>query len=223
MFSKTSDRMHDIARSGSHSTKPYGSGRVEVLPPEAAPWATIHNSLTEQRDALILMRNSVCEKITQINKKVLSGAPPDELRRLKASRDALVEQSNRLAAEITDLRDDAARMHAATLGECFMMVAKRMLTDEQYTNVLLSAKGAQAEAASLDFVNDVDAMPGVNEEARRQHNRENRAVRDRLAKTDPSSNRGARLLKREKAFFERQSTPVTPMSYVDHLRLRLKT
>ena len=149
MYKTTADKQHDLARTGSHATKPLATGRVEVLPPEADPWAAIFNDVRTQRRIMSDNYEGVVLQLAENSYALRMSAEPKEQRGLLIRRQALIVRQRMLAERLADNRHEMNAAARACLGERFRFAARAMLLDEQYAAVLESAKELSADEPDL--------------------------------------------------------------------------
>ena len=106
MYKTTADRQHDLSRTGSHATKPLATGRVEVLPPNADPWAAIFNDLQAQRRIALDNLEAVQAQIDDNNYAIRMSSDNKEQRGLLHRKEALSSRHHAIHAQLGELRHD---------------------------------------------------------------------------------------------------------------------
>lgn len=149
MYKTTSDKQHDIERTGSHATKPFATGRVEVLPPDADPWAAIFNDVRTQRRIMADNYDGVVLQLGDNAYALRMASDPKEERALLIKRKALVTRQHMLAERLADNRHEMTAAARACLGERFRFAARKMLLGEQYAAIMQSAKELSADEPDL--------------------------------------------------------------------------
>jgi hypothetical protein len=184
MYKTTSDRQHDIARTGSHGTKPMATGRVEVLPPGADPWAAIFNDVRTQRRIAVENYETAMRQLQDVNWAIRMASDHKEQAGLLIKRNAILARRDTLARQLVDLRKEIVLAARSAMGERFRMVAKRMLLHEQYV-------------AITDSVRDINDDPDLTKWAKEssdpppKRNRHISGLKDRGASEEQLAHRRA--------------------------------
>jgi hypothetical protein len=197
MYAKSADKQADITRTGSHSTKPFGGGRVDVLPVNAKPWEVVWNGLREQRDILAANITKIQEKIAVCNDDLKMTLPRNEFLHATRQREIFVKQLMDAQKQAESLRKDVDTARKASLGECFMDAARKMLTVEQYDAVLTSTREALADPSLLTEETRPKKESHLSDEEKRRSERDREARRDSRARMDPNHHRHARVVAKD--------------------------
>ncbi len=142
MFKSASDRQNDIARTGSHATKPAGTGVVKVLPPEAEPLEVLYQDALTQFKAASDQRVRIEDKLQQLNHILRNTVPHEEYKRATTQQNALRAQLDSLLANHAALRESVRQRHEMVWASVFVANARAMLSDELFAGVRAATNDA---------------------------------------------------------------------------------
>ncbi len=144
MYKGTSQAETFRERVASDSTKPLAGGRVDVLPPEAAPWEEIYLGLREQLKTATEQLFKYTSQIIGINSRLDELRSGPEYSHAVLLRRNTSEKIGHYQGMVTELRGACAKAAENAFGGCFLEAAKHMLTDEMYSQIESEAKGLVA-------------------------------------------------------------------------------
>jgi hypothetical protein len=139
MYKKTADSHANQARTASHATKPFGTGRIDVLPPEARPEEVVYQDLKAQVFALRDQLAALHEEARFINDRLKMKMPFEEYQRMEMHRKVLADQSQATQGALSELRALANRVAQESWRSVFWANAKAMLAPEQYKAISQAA------------------------------------------------------------------------------------
>jgi len=151
MYKTASDKQHDLLRTGSHATKPLATGRADVLPPSADPWAAIFNDIRTQRRIAVENYETAMRQLSDANWALRMASDPKEQRGLLLKRQAILVRRDALARQLGDLRAEIILAARSSLGERFRFAASRMLLHEQYVAINESAREIEVDPDVIKF------------------------------------------------------------------------
>lgn len=131
MFKSASDRQHFLRREGSHSTKGFANGRVDVLPPQAREAENLYADAKSQWDDVErLAHNLKCE---------LANIQSDKKARYKQHK---VDRITEIHSSLSDLADTRARLAelargigCEAYGWAFLCLAELRLSKEVFLKI----------------------------------------------------------------------------------------
>lgn len=121
-----------LGRTASSSTKPFATGRVEVLPPHARPEEQTFRTLMEQEQAAARQHEIVMAQIQRIAARLGDPLAPRQRRALLVEKEALEEQASHIASTMEDLRGRAKAAGADSWLATFYAAASAMLSQEVF-------------------------------------------------------------------------------------------
>jgi hypothetical protein len=185
MYKSTADAGTFRERVASDSTKGYATGKVDVLPPEARPWEELYSSLREQIEVATRKYFEIGERMEKLALQSLDTMPYKQYQHLALARHRLGQQHHHYQELIGQLNRDARQAVSNGLGGCFIAVAQRMLTDEQYVALMAAAKELSLGHAIDEPVPKLDsARPTILTE--NQKEKLEKTARQALRPNDPA-------------------------------------
>jgi len=198
MFKSTQDKLSDITRTASHATKPFATGRVEVLPVEARPWEEVYLAFKEQYDTALNKLDDAFVRLREIDRKLLSTLPAEVFAQTVRIRRLYGDEVTHYKAVVAGLRRDCESASRNSLAYCFMMAAQRVLTDEQYKICRQSADEIKAWLPSDERLRQQLDPPSIHGRSRGQEYE--RRKESYQAVLNPNSNRAKRLAQKAKEY-----------------------
>jgi hypothetical protein len=214
MFKTTQDKQSDIARTASHATKPFATGRVEVLPPDARPWEEVYLTFKEQYVIAITKLDASYVLVRDAERKLLATLPDDVFRQTVKTRALHAAQVEHYKAVLGSLRRDCERAARNSLAYCFMRSAQRVLTNEQYQICHQSAEEMKAGMPSSEPLPVTEAPPPVWNAAETAREKDRRKE-SFTAALHPNSNRVKRMADKA-AKYGRSNAPSDRARGADH-------
>jgi hypothetical protein len=146
MYKTTSDRQHDISRTGSHATKPLATGRVDVLPPGADPWAAIFNDIRAQRQIASENYEIAVRQLQDVDWQIRMSSDGREQFGLLKKREAIIARRDQTGRILADLRIEIIHAARSSMAERFRSSAWHMLHSEQFIAISQAAKDLMKDA-----------------------------------------------------------------------------
>jgi hypothetical protein len=133
MRKKQSDSYAFHNRVGSHSTKGYGGGHVEVLPPEYKALEVLVTTIQERIDMLKVSREAALVELQAINNRLDKvHMSLDEYSRTRTKRDFLIHRFNGVNGQLTDAIKRLKVSKNESWSFLFTWVARYLLTHEAF-------------------------------------------------------------------------------------------
>jgi hypothetical protein len=132
MFKKSSDQLHFIERTGSHSTKASRTGRIDDIPPWAAEPEEYYNSIRDRWHLLHEQLMDAQEKLTAINEKLRLTLPFKEFEHLTQHKERLAQRARILQEQQSDYRAMARAAASHSWATVFIYVARKLLPLEDF-------------------------------------------------------------------------------------------
>jgi hypothetical protein len=184
MYKTAAERLHSLARAGSHATKPFSSGRIDALPPSARPIEELYQSVKTQLFSLIDQWRMFTEEAKWINDRLKFTVPYEEYKRLNERRELLASHTQATQAAISEFKLLARAIGRDAFGAVYMEVAYKMLPREYERPIF-------EETASLMGRTAVELRAGRAElsEGRRQALRDRENRRDKRQRYESTKER----------------------------------
>lgn len=206
MTYRTTGASHDhLTRTGSASTRGYGTGRVDVLPPGAQPWAEIYRSLVEQRAAAAAEFDKTLDERAAVEAQ-LQFTQPRHIYAAKIRQLAQISDRAQHWQKVQGaLREGMSDCAEATMAECFLAAAKARLSDESFAAIMTDAsalvgdKGLRWTLALDPYAPKPECPPDPRtpeeraEDKRRKARRQSARRDQRHLILNPGSHRGERV------------------------------
>lgn len=197
MFKHTSDKLDDLGRVGSHATKPFGTGRVDVLPPHARQWEAVYASFKEQYSLATEKLERAFVGLRGADTKLTATLPRSEFLATVRVRAGYAEQIKHYQGVCGDLRRCCVQAAANSYGQAFIEAAKLILTNEQYARCSSSAHDMIQGAASRERLQGAVYPPVVTQGTRAENTARLHSYKDAL---NPESHRAVRLAAKAKKY-----------------------
>jgi len=197
MFKYTSDKEQSLNRTGSHATKPFATGRVEVLPPEAKPWEEVFLSFSEQYKIAASKLDVAFAGVRKCDEKLLTTMPRQDFVATVRHRAQWVEKVTHYRGVCDGLMATAKKAASNSLAGCFLEAAKLVLTDQEFNAVMESAQQLLGDAESRKGIDSYVPPPKLRTLSPSADREQRREMHIALAPNHPRAHRRAeRLAKR---------------------------
>ena len=186
MYKSAAASQHDRPRTGSHATKPFANGRIDVLPPGAKVQEEVYADMKGQLDSLIAQHKTLAEEAHYIKERLKFTIPRGEYLRLESRRGLLAVQVQALQDMVAESRRLAINVGADNWRSVFAANAKAMLPHDIYkaivtaTDDILSRRPVELKVGMRDK-SDQAKQSARDSENRRRKKKRFYATQERVA------------------------------------------
>lgn len=141
MYKGSNERQSFVGRTGSHATKPHGTGRIDHVPPWAEEPEAYYNDVRDRYRSLADQLRKAQDQLTEINFRLRTSLPYREYQHLREQRDRIAALHSALQNEASNYRALARAAGEKSWAIVFVAVAKKILSRETFVDLCNETTG----------------------------------------------------------------------------------